>query len=445
MDTEQIIVDEQFEGVVEDEQVNMHAPKLKTLHVVGVIIAAILVIAAIALAGKLIEANGKSENVHNRYNECVSAASQLMVASDYLTTQCRTFVLTGDRTFMDGYFEELLSTQRRDKAVALLGAESGDEGAAAELLSALAESNELALTELYAMKLTCEAVGIGDMPETLNFVDISAEDEALSANAKRQRAEEMVLGEDYQNMKSLISGDVDECAAELVKGLESRVFEIERLTDRLLLLLLVITFLLMALVLFTAVSNYALVTRPMMIHEKELLDNHFLSITGCYEIRHVANAYNVLLRKLQKQTVQLRHDAETDALTGLLNRGLYDKLLATQEGDFALILIDVDRFKQVNDKYGHEVGDEVLKRVAEIIASRFRSSDYVCRIGGDEFAIIVPNASVSSKDALSKKLESISDEVAKDVEGMPHVTVSAGVAFRNKDTADSNMYSEGQP
>ena len=113
--------------------------------------------------------------------------------------------------------------------------------------------------------------------------------------------------------------------------------------------------------------------------------------------------FEVLCRNLEIGTVivvilmvgiclMIRHQAEHDALTELLNRGSYKRILniyETGERSFALILIDVDTFKSVNDTYGHAMGDTILQKVAALIKRTFRSIDYVCRIVGDEFAIIM--------------------------------------------------------
>ena len=73
-------------------------------------------------------------------------------------------------------------------------------------------------------------------------------------------------------------------------------------------------------------------------------------------------------------------------MTGLLNRGTFDSILnlyVKDENNFALILIDVDTFKSINDTYGHAVGDVILKKVADLLTVTFRSIDHICRIGGD--------------------------------------------------------------
>ena len=88
-----------------------------------------------------------------------------------------------------------------------------------------------------------------------------------------------------------------------------------------------------------------------------------------------------------------------DSLTDLLNRGSFDRVLDIYVGGerpFAMILVDVDTFKSVNDTYGHSTGDEILKKVADRLKRAFRTIDYVCRIGGDEFAIIMVEMTSSS-------------------------------------------------
>lgn len=108
---------------------------------------------------------------------------------------------------------------------------------------------------------------------------------------------------------------------------------------------------------------------------------------------------------------QLRHLADHDALTGLLARRRFCEELDSQialkrryGGQGALLLIDVDRLKAVNDTQGHAVGDQLLRRVAETLTSRVRSTDVVGRLAGDEFAVLMPNASPAEADALAAAL-----------------------------------------
>ena len=119
-------------------------------------------------------------------------------------------------------------------------------------------------------------------------------------------------------------------------------------------------------------------------------------------ITHVAERSLVLLVGKDVTAARSR-EAETqvaaihDVLTGLLNRRYLEQVLTTEESRgrryaraFALLFIDVDEFKTVNDKYGHKVGDDVLRAVANEIQRSTRDSDVVCRYGGDEFVVLMP-------------------------------------------------------
>lgn len=90
---------------------------------------------------------------------------------------------------------------------------------------------------------------------------------------------------------------------------------------------------------------------------------------------------------------QLHRQASTDGLTGLANRRTFDRTLSqlSQSGQqFGLLMIDADHFKHVNDRYGHDVGDQVLAHLSQIVTTSCRGSDVVCRYGGEEFAVLMP-------------------------------------------------------
>jgi diguanylate cyclase (GGDEF)-like protein len=131
-----------------------------------------------------------------------------------------------------------------------------------------------------------------------------------------------------------------------------------------------------------------------------------------------------------------RHDALHDGLTGLLNRRAFDEILATAAAQsqrygwsFALVLLDLDGFKSVNDRLGHAVGDLTLKAVGSELRHRSRVGDAAARIGGDEFALVLPNAGEPVVHELIDRIEKAL-EVA-----VPHagVSLSAGHAVAPDD------------
>jgi diguanylate cyclase (GGDEF)-like protein len=110
-----------------------------------------------------------------------------------------------------------------------------------------------------------------------------------------------------------------------------------------------------------------------------------------------ATTLGFVLACLEREMGRMETLASRDGLTGCINRTTADTLLehtlqraARQRETVALVLLDIDHFKQVNDRYGHHAGDIVLQRFAETVRSRLRASDIFCRLGGEEFGIILP-------------------------------------------------------
>jgi len=108
---------------------------------------------------------------------------------------------------------------------------------------------------------------------------------------------------------------------------------------------------------------------------------------------------------------QLHELATTDSLTGLLNRRAgTDKLTAEIErarragSALSLVLLDIDHFKQVNDHFGHDVGDRVLREVADLLRARIRKTDAAARWGGEEFALILPETGLDGADRFAGEL-----------------------------------------
>lgn len=134
----------------------------------------------------------------------------------------------------------------------------------------------------------------------------------------------------------------------------------------------------------------------------------------------------------QRLEMELRYQARHDPLTGLLNRRPFEEALAreTQRAQryghpFALIMLDVDQFKAVNDAYGHEVGDRILEALADGVSERLREPDLLARWGGEEFMALLPETDSGGAHRLA---EAIRHRVAgQEFPGVGHLTVSLGV------------------
>jgi diguanylate cyclase (GGDEF)-like protein len=151
-------------------------------------------------------------------------------------------------------------------------------------------------------------------------------------------------------------------------------------------------------------------------------------------------------RKTEEQSRKLEEQSLTDALTGLRNRRFLDERLeeefkrAQRYGDFlSIIMIDLDHFKAVNDRFGHPAGDMVLREAAALIRTSIRDPDICARYGGEEFAVILPKTSMSGALAVAERvwraIGAKEYEVPPDASGQRtvKVTASLGVAFYTKD------------
>ena len=132
--------------------------------------------------------------------------------------------------------------------------------------------------------------------------------------------------------------------------------------------------------------------------------------------------------------------AATDSLTGLANRRSFDEELALEwrrsdrvGATLSLILADIDDFKQINDTYGHQVGDSVLAKIGEVLSSRVRQLDFAARYGGEEFAVLLPETELDGARTLAQRLRKdvASTRVTLPDGGELDVTASFGIAEKN--------------
>lgn len=176
-----------------------------------------------------------------------------------------------------------------------------------------------------------------------------------------------------------------------------------------------------------------MVIRPIHKFEIAIDKDEELPSIGSTEMRNFAENFNTSKRNNAASKLVFQHEAEHDALTGVFNRGAFEKMKQYLSGSLeplAVLLIDVDLFKHVNDNYGHEVGDVALKKVSSLLTEKFRSSDLVFRIGGDEFCVIMQKITPSEKDVLGDKINAINAELDKTDDKMPaKLSVSVGIAF----------------
>jgi diguanylate cyclase (GGDEF)-like protein len=144
------------------------------------------------------------------------------------------------------------------------------------------------------------------------------------------------------------------------------------------------------------------------------------------------DALTARTRQLRVEQDKLRRLATVDELTGVLNRrGLESALddLEEQAETLGLVLLDIDHFKQINDRWGHAAGDEVLRRVAAIVSANLRNADVIGRWGGEEFLIVCRCRHIDEAAALAEKLRTAISEGTVDPKGRFGITSSFGVTL----------------
>lgn len=133
--------------------------------------------------------------------------------------------------------------------------------------------------------------------------------------------------------------------------------------------------------------------------------------TKILEVKNIENYFNKMLDSIQDYYEKLQELSDRDYLTGLYNRRKFEEFLTYEvkrsvrhRHKFTILMIDLDNFKYINDTYGHASGDLVLKEVTQVFSSNLRNADILARIGGDEFAVILPETPYESGHAVVEKL-----------------------------------------
>jgi len=157
------------------------------------------------------------------------------------------------------------------------------------------------------------------------------------------------------------------------------------------------------------------------------------------ELGQLGKAFNLASATLQRTYLELKRRSTHDGLTGVINRGEFEQRLITEcksadrrQQSVALLMVDVDFFKRINDNHGHQAGDRALQAVAKLLGETMRPGDLVARYGGEEFAIILPSTdetgAIAAAERLRRAIEKTSINCSPNVD--IGITVSVGCADR---------------
>ena len=414
---------------------------LRTIHM-WLIITMVIWSGVILIASfRLINAYMYLANVEEEHTELVKAAHELMDASDYLTERVQRFTVSGDMHFLEQYFTEAFESNRREEAIARMDVDERTEGALKQLQEAMEHSVNLMNQEYYAMRLVIEAKGYTDYSDILDSVNLSKEDEALTADEKIRRATELVLNDEYYDQKDNIRNDMQESLDEVdklmvkVKNDELTALKRELIFVRIVIIIQVIS--IFTMVRLTSIHGI----KPVLKAVDRIKADSPIPEEGATEFRYLAQAYNKMYTKYRSSLEHLNFKASHDELTGAYNRAGYDLLLSGIDLDSTyMMLVDIDNFKTINDTYGHETGDKVLVKLVNVLNRIFRDDDYICRIGGDEFVIFMIHSSGMHRKLISSKIEQIKEELEKTDDGLPSISISIGIVDGKDATDTENLF-----
>ena len=415
--------------------------RISTVNIIMIFISCVLYILLITAT---IRVSGKYNDVHNSMDEYIAFEENeafLTEGSTYLTEQVRLYTVTLEPEYMEHYFTEVHETRRRETALEQLESSYGGDKAYEYLVEALQHSNDLMQDEIYAMKLISESQGYTkeQIPEEVQAAVLSDEDQKLDSEEMIQRAREIVFGTDYQEARTRILDNVENSMKSIhekthekmlgdADSLESTMI-IQRRLVSILFVENIATFLLIIL----------LIIKPLRIYVNCIKEEKMMEITGSYEFKYLALTYNDIFEIKNANEAMLRYRAEHDPLTGIVNRGGFEQLknmFRVKDVALGLLIVDVDKFKLVNDGYGHEVGDQVLKKVAAFLKDEFRATDYPARIGGDEFAVILTGMTEEMGAVVMRKIGKINESLLHPDDGLPQVSLSVGGAFSEQGFTD---------
>ena len=424
---------------------HLPAISLKHAELVAVCLAIVIVIGIVVVSLNVRRGIGDIETANERFILAQHATTDLEMGSDYLTENVRSFVMTGDTRYFRNYFEELTVTKRRDGAVQSLEELLVEHEALGDLRKALDYSNELVVFEDQAMKLTLLAQGYDEasMPEEMRDVSLSAEQMALSPEEKRKVAQELVFGSSYAEYKAHIKDYTAKCTDELIESSGQLRHKTSDDMDALLTIQTTCTVAMLVIVLGNVVFISGWIQRPLARMVESMRYKDLVEPAGAQELCFVADTYNSVFEDNRKQFDRLNYRSMHDALTGLYNRKAYN--IMQRELDLsrvALLMVDVDRFKTVNDTYGHDVGDQVLVRVAEVLQYSFRSDDLVFRLGGDEFVVIMMDVDSSVDQLVRRKIDQANLMLQKPTDDLPPTSISVGAAFSDRQNPDGDIFKD---
>lgn len=337
------------------------------------------------------------------------------------------------------YFKRVIVTNNRDKSIASIDDLDGETVAVQRNSShhsyllqyehinlSLYDSVEAALV---AVTTGAEKAFIGNLATTNYLIRTNgiADLRFIAFEAEKQQALYFAARQDYPELISIFNKAVATITEEEINQINSRWIDLETDIDYSPIIRAVVIIVVIFIIILS-VSFYWINRLRKEIEERKLVEQSLI------EANEKADTINA---KLQQANAELEKMTMVDGLTGIYNRRYLDSFLErlweinmSEKFPVALIMLDIDRFKQYNDTYGHLAGDQCLRVMAKLIEENLdRKSDFVARYGGEEFAILLSNTTEDKAAIIAERIRKVieSTEIDNDIE-KTSITISLGVA-----------------
>lgn len=331
--------------------------------------------------------------ITNLYQNAEDEAFVFNTTSDYMTSEAHYFVTMGNLENLQNYFIEVKDTKRREESMRKI-TENVQISCTQYIERMMELSRILEQYEVYAFRLVCDAYKINDkdLPEEMKNVVLNEIDQELDKRAKLEKALKLLFAENYQVLKMEMKQQLLDFYDTVLSDLNSSNIYYE---DKI---------------------------RSMTVHEIVYIVALFLVLFLFFCISGLVGSSHRLLLKINR----------TDTLTGVFNREAFNKAkydYSRLNKELCFVMIDVDHFKEINDTFGHDIGDRVLKEITRVITEKFREEDAIYRIGGDEFVMILNEWKSDKEELLLKKWNEINEILHEGSKEVPPTTVSVGIAF----------------
>lgn len=368
------------------------------------------------------------------FSECDKNIEEFAALSRFLSKYIHQFFVSQDSKYMEEYLFEIENLKKLEKSVKIF--ESLHFGDETDLLLNVAfqKSDKLIKTEFYILKLIYTTLNISEnrINSQINKIELLPEHQNLSKSQTLEIARQIIVSYDYENTRKEFNQIIQKVKSmyleNYLKHSEIRENSIEKTFNAQIIYVIVLIIICIFLYFFMMIFVFV----PLINGIKHIEKGEKLKIIGTSEIQKISQVYNTHYEKNVETVSALKHKAEHDSLTGLINRESFKNIknaFKNSNEELAFLIIDIDYFKEINDSFGHIKGDEVLARIAKLLETSFRESDYVARVGGDEFSVIMTKFGSDPQTIIKRKIDELNHHLQNLEDGLPSISLSVGVAF----------------